>query len=156
MDPWISTTDRPKIRTPQEQRRLEAGPKKARTARKEHWMKSLVSVFVLGVLMFTAVFIGRYGSLDPCNMVRQEMLIQGRMHGGRTGEVAARSLAQETFDPYVQAGIISRTHCAKELVGIWTSGMKVQKQFAEGSGAKPSSVDTPLASNQTVKPALKY
>ncbi len=119
-------------------------------------MKSLVSVFVLGVLMFTAVFIGRYGSLDPCNMVRQEMLIQGRMHGGRTGEVAARSLAQETFDPYVQAGMISRTHCAQELVGIWTTGMKTPNQFAEGSGANPSGLESPLASNQTVKPTFNY
>ena len=119
-------------------------------------MKSLVSVFVLGVLMFTAVFIGRYGSLDPCNMVRQEMLIQGRMHGGRTGEVAARSLAQETFDPYVQAGMISRTHCAQELVGIWTTGLKLQNQYAGQSGANPSGLNSPLASNQTTKPAFKY
>ena len=84
------------------------------------------------------------------------MLIQGRMHDGRTGEVAARSLAQETFDPYVQAGMISRTHCAQELVGIWTRGMKSQNQFAQGSGANPSGPNSPLASNQTVKPAFRY
>ena len=96
-------------------------------------MRYMVPTLLLGVLMFTAVFIGRYGSLDPCNMVRQEMMIQGRMHGGRSGEIQARTLAQETFDPYVQNGAIGRTQCAKELLAIWTSGLNLPRQFAEGS-----------------------
>lgn len=108
-------------------------PSMARPVRKESWMRYMVPALLLGTLMFTAVFIGRYGSLDPCNMVRQEMLIQGRMHGGRTGEIQARSLAQETFDPYVQSGAIDRTQCAQELLTIWTSGLNLPRQFAEGS-----------------------
>ena len=98
-------------------------------------MRYLVPVFLLGSMMFVAVFIGRYGSLDPCNMVRQEMLIQGRLHGGRTGEAEARSMAKETFDPFVQSGAIGRGECALELATIWTTGLKLPRQVASEAPA---------------------